>query len=81
VNAPRFVAEQLGVEQVVVERGAVRHDELAIAALGGLVDRARHQLLAGTVLALDEHGGIGWRDAIEQVVELLHRRRSADDAW
>jgi hypothetical protein len=39
------VAEQLGVEQVVVERRAVRDDELAIAPRRGLVDRAGDELL------------------------------------
>ena len=49
------VAEQLALDQLGRDRGAVHLDEGAVAPGRGLVQRARHQLLAGAVLAGDEH--------------------------
>ena len=37
--------------------------------------RARDQLLAGAGLALEQHGGLGRRDALEQAEDLAHARR------
>ena len=72
-----LVAEQLGVEQVVVERRAVGDHELAIASLRADVDRARDQLLAGAVLALDQHGRVRRRDPVEQARRAPASRASA----
>ena len=44
-----------------------------------LVQRARHQLLARAALAGDQHRGVGLGDAVDQVVDLSHRRAVADD--
>src|SRR5436190_1350415 len=62
-----LVTEQLGVEQVVVERRAVRHDEPVLAPRRVIVNRARDELLARSVLALDQHRRIARRDTVEQV--------------
>ena len=43
------------------------------------MDRACDQLLAGAVLALDQHGRVARRDALDQRIQLLHRRRCAED--
>src|SRR5207244_12902812 len=50
------VAEERALEQVVVERRAVLHHERFFRARAVVVDGARHQLLAGARLAVDEHG-------------------------
>ena len=40
--------------------------------------RARDQILAGAGLALDQHGRVGRRDALDQAEDLAHRERAAD---
>ena len=56
-----LVAEQLGLDQLLGHRGAVHLDERALAALALQVDLARDELLAGAVLAGDQHPGVGGR--------------------
>ena len=73
------VAEQRALEEVVVERGAVLHDERLLRAGPVIVDRARDQLLAGAALAVNEHGGLALHDLREQLHDIAHRRRVADD--
>ena len=73
------VTEQRALEQVVVERGAVLHDERLLRARPVIVDRARDQLLAGAALAVDEHGRLALDDLREQLDDVAHRRRIADD--
>ena len=53
-------------------------DERAVAALAVIVQRARHQLLAGPGLARDHHGEVGLHQARQHAVDFLHRRRAAD---
>ena len=53
-----LVAEELALEQLARQRGAVELDERALAARALLVDRARDELLAGAGLALDQHGAV-----------------------
>ena len=48
-------AEQLALDELFGDRGAVHLDERALGALAGVVQRARHQLLAGAALAADQH--------------------------
>ena len=45
-----------------------------------VVDRARHQLLAGAGLALDQHRRVGRRDARHPGEQLAHRRAGAEQA-
>src|SRR5258706_5349594 len=74
-----LVAEELGLDQLLGDRRAVDLDEGALAPRGEGVHRAGHQLLAGAVLALDEHPaarGRGHRDLLAQV---LDQRALADD--
>ena len=58
-----LVAEQLGLDQVLRDRRAVHLHEGRRRARAALVQRARHQLLAGPVLAGDEHARVGRRGA------------------
>ena len=74
-----LVAEQLGLDQLLGDGGAVDLYEGALAARGLHVDGARHQLLAAAVLAVDQHapgGGRGGRDLLAQRPD---RRALADD--
>src|SRR5262249_7915238 len=57
-----LVAEELALEELVRDRGAVERDERPAPA-GMVVEGLRDQLLPGAGLALDEHGGVGRRDA------------------
>ena len=50
-----LVSEQLGLEERLGQRRAVDGDERAVAPSRALVDRARHQLLPGAALALDQN--------------------------
>ena len=54
-----LVAEQLALDQLARDRRHVDGDERAVAALAEIVQRARHQLLAGAGLAGDQHGEVG----------------------
>ena len=73
------VAEQRALEQVVVERRAVLDDERLLRARPVIVDRARDQLLAGAALAVDEHGRLALDDLVEQLDDVAHRGRVADN--
>ena len=55
VNAPRDVAEELGVDEFVGERGAVDGHERRRAAGSAACSGARDQFLADAALAFDEH--------------------------
>ncbi|MNQ75336.1 hypothetical protein D3C85_901260 [compost metagenome] len=75
-----LVAEQLRLDQGFRDRRAVHRDQRRLGALRQVVQGARHQLLAGAGLALDQYGGIGRRDLADLAVEVLHGRTVADDA-
>src|SRR5436190_1731252 len=60
------VAEELALEQPLGERGTVDGDEEVVAARSGGVDGARHQLLAGAGLALEEDRGVRSGDPGDQ---------------
>ena len=51
-----LVAEQLALEQLLGNGGAVDRDEIAVRARALRVDGAREQLLAGAALAQHQHG-------------------------
>ena len=64
-----LVAEELALEQVLGERGAVlRHEELA-SAPRAVVHGGRDELLAGARFALDQHA----HSRIDHLVELLEQ--------
>ena len=71
-----LVAEQLALEQLLGNRGAVDRDELAVLAAALRVHRAREQLLAGAALAQDQHRHVGRRDLLDHAAHLAasHRR-------
>ncbi len=69
-----LVAEQLGLEEGVGDRGEIDRHEGLVASRALVVDGARHQLLAGAALRGDEHGGVRLRDLGDHLVEPDHLR-------
>ncbi len=68
-----LVAEELGFQQVLGDRGAVDGDEGLVGALRLAVDVARHHLLARAALTGDEDGGFGARHLVGQRDDGVHR--------
>ena len=73
-----LVAEQLGLEQVLGDRGAVDRDEAAAAAPARLVDAAGEQLLAGAAGAEQHHRDVGIGDPLDGARDLRHFGRGGD---
>ena len=73
-----LVAEQLALEHALGERLAVDGDERPADAVAPVVQQARHQLLAGAALALDQHRRPARRDAAHQVEQLPAARALGD---
>ena len=73
-----LVAEQFGFDQVARYRRHVDRDERSGAALAVVVQRARHQFLAGAGLARDHDRQVGLHQARQDAIDFLHRRRAAD---
>jgi hypothetical protein len=64
--------EQLGFEQLGRERRAVHLDEGLVASEGGRAQGPRHEFLAGSAFAANEHGEVGIRDPFDQFPDLGH---------
>ena len=73
VKRPAHVAEQLALEQVLRNGGAVDGGEALLAPRAHPVDGAGQHFLAGAALAGDEHGGAVARHAGGQVEQVAHR--------
>ena len=73
-----LVTEQLAFEQRFGNRGAVDRDVGRVAARAQPVDRLRDQLLARAGLAADQHGRVGRRRLLDDVVDLPHLGAVAD---
>jgi hypothetical protein len=74
-----LVAEQLALDQVLRNRPAIDRNERPLAPPTRLVDRVRDQLLAGAVLAENQHGRVGRRHALHELEHLPDRLGLADD--
>ena len=74
-----LVAEQLRLEQVLLQRRAVHLDEVAARAQRVVVDRAGDQLLAGARFAADQHRRVALRDLLDDREHRLQRAARADD--
>ena len=74
------MAEELALEQVLVERRAVDGHEPLAPSRAVVVDGARHQLLAGPRLALDQHAHGAVARALHQAPHFLHGGTRGDDA-
>ena len=75
------VAEDLGFEQVLRDRAAVERDELLPAPRARVMDRARHDFLAGAGFAADQNRARRARDGLERLKQIAHRPTAADDAF
>jgi len=73
-----LVAEQLAFNELARDRGHVDRDEGPRAALAEIVQRPGDQLLPGTAFAGDHDGQIGPHQPGDRTIDLLHRRRPAD---
>jgi hypothetical protein len=70
-----LVPEQLRLQQVLGDRGAMDLQERPVAPRPAVVDEVREQVLAGTALALDQHGAGDGGQAGGDLQHLLHGRR------
>ncbi len=67
-----LVAEELALDERVAHRAAVDDDERLALSRRVLDDGAREDVLAGARLALEEHGALGRRDALEHAEDAAH---------
>ena len=72
------VAEELALEEVLGQRGAVDGDERIVAAGPLEVDGPGGHLLAGPAFPGDEHGRVRRAHLLDEDVDLLHRPALAD---
>ena len=79
VNAPAHVAEQLALEQLLGDGGAVDGGEALLAPRAHPVDGAGQHFLAGAALAGDEHGGVVARHPAGELEQVAHGAALADD--
>jgi hypothetical protein len=70
-ESPLLEAEELALQQLRRERGAVDLDEGSVATRE-LEDGARNQLLAGSALTAHEHGDVRVGDLLDDLAALAH---------
>jgi hypothetical protein len=75
------MAEQLVLDERVRDRRAIDRDERAPRTRREPMDRARDDLFAGATLALNQHGGVRWRDLLHDADDFVDRRVLPDDAF
>ena len=73
--------EQLALDHALRDRAAVDLDERPVAARAALVHRPCDELLAGTGLAREEHGGLHRRHLLHLPQDGPERRAFPDDAF
>ena len=61
-ESPLLVAEQFTFHQTRRNRRTVQADKCALPPRAEIMKRSSHQLLARTGLAMQQHGGTGWRN-------------------
>src|SRR4051794_10948228 len=72
------MSEQLRLDQLLGDRGAVDVDEWMLGALRETVQRPRNDFFSTAVLAGDEHAAVRRRGGAHLFIELLHRIALAD---
>ncbi len=75
-----FVAKQLAFQETVGSRAAVDDDEGSVSARTVPVNRVGDNFFARAALAGDQHGNVGYGDALNEAKDLAHLRRLPDDA-
>ena len=73
-----FMAEEFAFKERFGEGGAIERDEGARFARAVEVDSAGSKFLAGPAFAQNQDGGIGGRDAFDELINLAHARAAAD---
>ncbi len=73
-----LVAKQFGLDELARDRRHVDGDERPGPPLSVVVQRVRHQFLAGARFPGDQHGEVGLHQPRQQTVDFLHRGRPAD---
>ena len=72
------VAEELGLEQLLGDRGAVDGDERLLPPRAREVERPGEELLADARLAVDQHGRVELGDLVQEREDLQHLRALRD---
>src|SRR5713226_63306 len=78
-KGPFDVAEQLRFDQRGHQRRAIYRDKRLLPARPRIVDRARHQFLARSALALDQYRIVMLADLFNHFVDPLHFRGDPDE--
>ena len=73
------VAEQLTLKGAFRQSSGINGDQGAMGARGQAMERLRYHLLAGPVLAGDQHVGIGGTNASHELEDGLHCGRGGDE--
>src|SRR5207302_5001740 len=71
--------EQLRLDQLLGDGGAVDVDEGMLGALRQTMQRPRDDLLAAAVLARNQHAAVGRHGGADLLIEFLHRVAFADE--
>src|SRR5690606_38568770 len=74
-----LVAEELALEELLGQGGAIDLDERLVAPGGEPVDLAGDHVLAGAALAAQQAVKVGLRDLLDGGAQLLHHRADADE--
>ncbi|MDZ7644497.1 MAG: hypothetical protein U5K76_09965 [Woeseiaceae bacterium] len=72
-KTPFLVAKQLTLHEFGSQRAAIQCDKRFCRPVAELVNRLRHQFLAGAAFAGDEDTGGRWRTLSNQTIQFLHR--------
>jgi hypothetical protein len=74
-----FMTEQLAFDEFAGNRRHINGDEGPVPTLTVVVERPRHQFLAGAGLARDHHRQVRLHQPGQHAVDVLHGRRAADE--
>ncbi len=78
-KAALAMAEQLAFDQLFGDGRAIHFDESLRAARAAVVNRVRHQFLAGAAFAVDQHASVGGGHQRQLLPQRLHGNAFADD--
>ena len=74
------MAEQFALQQGVGDRAAIDRNERPLRSPAALVHRPRDEFLAGPRLAGDEDVDVAGRHALDDRIDLPHRRTLAEES-
>jgi hypothetical protein len=73
-----LVSEELGLQQLTRQRGAIHLEELLACTGRRPVQRVGHHFLAHAALATEQHGGVGRSNLRDEIADRLHLRAAAE---